>query len=125
MKTFKRQPAVDRKIDSLVLPYRINEEMRKLMHEPEWRSGKEDGITLAKYPHMRVVLVALKENTNMHEHMVRGPMSLFVISGNVTLLVEKKKFHLKEQCLFTMKKAVLHEIFANSNSVILMTIMAL
>jgi quercetin dioxygenase-like cupin family protein len=121
-----RQKSVkERKIDAPTLALQVDEEVRRLKTEPEWKSGVEDGITLAKYPHMRVVLVALKRGIRMKEHAVKGPMSLFVVSGKVTLIVEKQEFQLKEKGLFTLRKAVLHDVMANSDAVILMTIMAL
>ncbi len=121
-----RQKSVkERGIDAPILPLHVDEQVRLLKSEPEWKSGVEDGITLAKYPHMRVVLVALKKGIRMKEHAVQGPMSLFVVSGKVTLIVEKQEFQLKEKGLFTLRKAVLHDVMATSDAVILMTIMAL
>ncbi len=121
-----RQKSVkERGIDAPRLSLHVDEQVRLLKSEPEWKSGMEDGITLAKYPHMRVVLVALKKGIRMKEHAVQGPMSLFVVSGKVTLIVEKQEFQLKEKGLFTLRKAVLHDVMATSDAVILMTIMAL
>lgn len=120
----KRRSAKERKIEAPHLALRLDEEVRRLKTEPQWKSGMEDGITLAKYPHMRVVLVALKRGARMHEHKVKGPMSLFVASGHVTLLVEKKESRLKAGGLFTLRKAILHDVRANADSVILLTIMA-
>ncbi len=121
----RRTSVKERRIDAPMLPLHVDEQIRLLKSEPEWHAGVEDGITLAKYPHMRVVLVALRKGIRMKEHAVKGPMSLFVVSGKVTLIVEKQEFQLKEKGLFTLRKAVLHDVKANSDAVILMTIMAL
>ncbi len=99
--------------------------IRQLKSEPEWKSGREDGITLAKYPHMRVVLTALKKGTTLHEHKVEGPFSLFVINGKVTVTVNKTEFRLEKNGLFTLRKAILHAVRADADSVLLLTIMAL
>ncbi len=125
MKAIKRKTLKERRIDTAPLVFRIDEESRRLKREPEWSSGKEDGITLVKYPHMRIVLVALKNNTSMHEHKVKGPISLFVMSGKVTLLVDKNEFILKKNGLFSLRKSILHEVHADENSVIMLTIMAI
>lgn len=121
----QRRTAQERRIDAPVLALRVNEEIKRLKREPKWKSGKEDGITLAKYPHLRVVLVALKRNADMREHSVKGPLSLYVVSGKVTITVDHKELQLKEQDLFTLRKSILHDVRANVDSVILLTIMAL
>jgi quercetin dioxygenase-like cupin family protein len=121
----KRGTVQERRIDDPILAFRVQEEVRLLKSEPEWKSGARDGITLAKYPHMRAVLVALKKGISMREHKVKGPMSLYVVSGNVTLIAGKQNFQLKEGGLFTLRKTILHDVQANADSVLLLTIVAL
>lgn len=125
MASRRRKNVQERKINAPALAIRIDEIIRELKMEPEWRFGREDGRTLAKYPHMRVVLTALRKGASMHEHRVEGPFSLFVIEGTVTVIADKKKCRLKKNGLFTMRKAVLHDVRADANSVLLLTIMAL
>ncbi len=125
MKSAKRITPQERRIDAPVLALRINNEIKRLKREPKWKLGKEDGITLAKYPHLRVVLVALKKHADMREHSVKGPLSLYVISGNVSITVDRKELQLKQQDLFTLRKSIIHDVRANADSVILLTIMAL
>ena len=121
----RRKSVKERRIDAPMLAHHVDEQVRLLKSEPEWQTGVEDGITLAKYPHMRVVLVALKKGIRMKEHKVKGPMSLFVVSGKVTLIADKQEFQLKQKWHFTLRTAVLHDVQANTDAVILMTIMAM
>ncbi len=125
MASHRRKNAQERKINAPALAIRIDEIIRGLKKESEWRFGREDGITLAKYPHMRVVLTALRKRASMHEHKVAGPFSLFVIDGRVTVIANKKRFRLKRNGLFTLRKAVPHDVRAEANSVLLLTIRAL
>jgi len=120
----RQTSAMERQIEAPVLALRVKEEERRLETEPEWKSGTEDGITLAKYPHMRVVLVALKRGHAMHEHSVKGPMSMYVVNGSVTLVVDHGEVRLGRDGLFTLRKAILHDVRANSDAVLLLTIMA-
>ncbi len=120
----RRISVKERRIEAPVLALRVGKEVQRLKAEPEWKSGSEDGITLAKYPHMRVVLVALKKGRWMNEHKVKGPMSLFVVSGQVTLVVGRTEFQLSEKGLITLRKAILHDVRARTDAVILLTIMA-
>ncbi len=121
--TRKRKAAGERMLDSPVLSVRIDEEVRRLKIEPEWVAGEKNAITLAKYPHMRVVLVAMRRGTSLHEHRVEGPLSLFVISGHLDIAVGHAKHHLEEKGLFTLRKIVRHDVHAAEDSIFLMTIM--
>ena len=120
-----RKSAKERRIEAPVLALHLDQEVQRLKTEPEWRTGKEDGITLAKYPHLRVVLVALRKGASMHEHAVKGPISVFVVSGQVTLLAAEKSYRLRSKGLATLRKSVLHDVRATADSAILLTVMAL
>ncbi len=123
MKSRGRPSVQERNINAPVLALHVDEVVRQLKSEPEWKLGTEDGITLAKYNHMRVVVVALKKGKSMHEHKVKGPLSLYVISGKVTLVVDQKEYQLKDKGLFTLRKTILHDVRASADSVFLLTIM--
>jgi quercetin dioxygenase-like cupin family protein len=115
----------ERKLDAPILALSIDEQVKRLKTEPEWVSGKVDGITLVKYPHLRVVLVALRKGTSMREHKVEGPMSLFVMSGEIHLVAGKDEYHLRRDGLFSLRKAILHDVRAMVDSVFLLTIVSL
>ncbi len=119
----RRESVKERGIDEPVLALDISEQIELLKAEPEWAAGMEDGITLAKYPHMRVVLVSLRKGRSMQEHKIEGPMSLYVISGHISLTAGTSEYELKEKGLLTVRKEVLHEVSAKSDSVFLLTIL--
>ena len=123
MQTRTRPAVKDRHIDSSILALKIEDETRRLKREPEWISGKENGITLAKYPHMRVVLVALRKGMSLREHAVEGPMSLYVLSGEVSIIVSGAAYEMSTRGLLTLRKTVPHDIRAKRNSLFLLTIM--
>ncbi len=123
MKT--RKTVQERRIDAPILALNVEAELKRLKTEPEWATGEEDGITLVKYPHMRVVLIALKKGKSMREHKVKGPMSLFVVSGAIVLIAGKSQYKLRAKNIATLRKAIPHDVRASTESVILLTIMAL
>jgi quercetin dioxygenase-like cupin family protein len=121
----RTRPAVrDRHIDSSILALKIGDETKRLKREPEWISGKENGITLAKYPHMRIVLVALRKGKSMHGHEVRAPLSLHVVSGKVVFTAGQSGCQLRAREIVTLRKNIPHEVYATTDSVVLLTIMA-
>lgn len=122
MKIHRRGSVKERTLDAPILTQRIDKEVRMLTSEREWLSGKRDGITLVKYPHMRVVLVALRKGTRMREHKLRGPVSLFVVQGRINIEAGSTAYKVRKKELVTLQKAVLHDVQAIQDSVFLLTI---
>ena len=118
----KRANVKDRGIDSPALGFSIDDEVKRLKAEPEWVSGRENGITLAKYPHMRAVLVVLKRGTSLREHTVEGPMSLYLISGKLDLLAGKVRHTVNRKGLFTLRTTVPFDIRSVTDATFILTI---
>lgn len=116
-----RKPARERQIEAPLLSLKIEEEVKRLKSEPEWISGKIDGITLVKYPYLRVVLVALRKGTSLREHTVKGPISLFVISGKISLKSDNEKREVGTKGLLSLRKTISHNVRALADSVFLLT----
>jgi quercetin dioxygenase-like cupin family protein len=114
-----------RAITSSVLSVSIDEEIDRLKREPEWTSGRVDGIALVKYPRMRVVLVALRKGTSMRQRKVEGPLSIYVISGKIVVATEKGDKEVQAKGLFTMRQHFLKEVHAAAESVFLLTLFKL
>lgn len=125
MSTQKRPPVKDRKLDSSALALNIRDEVQRLKREPEWISGKENGITLAKYPHMRVVLVALRKGTALRRYSVEGPLSLYVVSGRIHLETAGIPHDISAGQMLTLRRTVTHDVRAVKDSVYILTIMRL
>ena len=125
MEVKPRMSVRERRIDAPILVLNVDKDVRRLKAEPEWISGAEDGITLVKYPHIRIVLVALRKGKNMHEHKVGGPFSLHVVSGKVVVIAGGSKYRLAAKDIVTLRKSIPHDVQAATDSVILLTIMAL
>ena len=114
-----------RAITSSVLSVSIDEEIDRLKREPEWTSGRVDGIALVKYPRMRVVLVALRKGTSMRQRKVEGPLSIYVISGKIVVATEKGDKEVQAKGLFTMRQHFLKEVHAAAESVFMLTLFKL
>ena len=114
-----------RAITSPVLSVDVDAEISRLKREPEWKSGREDGIALVKYPRMRVVLVALKSGTSVRQRKVEGPLSIYVVSGKLVIAAEKGEHGVQAKGLYTMRRGFLKEVHAMSNAIFLLTLFKL
>jgi quercetin dioxygenase-like cupin family protein len=114
-----------RAITSPVHSVNIDGEIARLKKEPEWTSGRKDGIALVKYPRMRVVLVALKKGQAMRQRKVEGPLSIYVVSGKIIVATEKEDSQVQAKGLFTMRQRLLNEVRATADAVFLLTLFKL
>lgn len=115
----------ERRITAPVLSVSIDDELERIKQEPEWTTGAENGIALVKYPHLRVVLVALKKGKTMRRQDVQGPLSVYVISGSVIVKAGREEHEVQGKGLLTLRRLTLHEIHASSDSVLLLTLVRL
>jgi hypothetical protein len=83
--------SIDGTLSGSVLQFNLGSELDQLHRDESWlhptgRSSK----TLVKYPDLRIVLIAMKANTRMHEHTAEGKISVYSLNGHIRL-------HLPEQ----------------------------
>ena len=69
-----------------LLQFDLASELDQLHQDESWlqptgRSSK----TLVKHPDLRIVLIAMKANTRMHEHTAAGRISVHSLNGHIRL----------------------------------------
>lgn len=74
----------DRPVEVPLLHLQLGEQLERLRQEPTWRTSGRNGITAAKEPALRVVLMLLGKGTKISEHQAAGPLTCHVLSGSVT-----------------------------------------
>ncbi len=79
------------------------------------------GETITKLPGLSVVLVSLREGSNLDEHAVDGPATVQVLQGHVALNVEGEENELRENDVAVLAPKKLHDVQAQSDSVLLVT----
>ncbi len=113
----------ERHIDSPLLALNLDQQARSLKTEPQWIAGTRNGIALAKYPHMRVVLVALKKGAALRDQKADGPMMLYLLNGRLAVTANGQRVDVRRKSLFTLRKTVPRDVRALADSTILMTMM--
>ena len=78
--------SIDGTLSRSVLQFNLASELAQLHRDESWlpptgRSSK----TLVKYPDLRIVLIAMKANTRMHEHTAAGRISVHTLNGHIRL----------------------------------------
>jgi quercetin dioxygenase-like cupin family protein len=109
---------------SLVAPFLefdLGRELELLHREAEWAQG-QNARTLAKYPDLRVVLIALKKGGRMAEHAAGGTISILALEGLIRVGALGRTFRLPRGGLLTLEKNVPHDVEALEDSAFLLTV---
>lgn len=86
--------------------------------QPTGRSSK----TLVKHPDLRIVLIAMKANTRMHEHTAAGRISVHALTGHIRLHLPGRTVDLPAGRLLALDQCVPHDVEAAEDSGFLLTL---
>jgi len=113
--------------DSQVLTDRIMQfdltvEEAQLRKEPTRERSGHTAKTLLVHEDLRVVMISLTKGDSIREHKAKGPVTIQVCSGRITLDVEGRAIDLKAGSLLALDRAIEHNVTAIEDSAILLTI---
>jgi len=115
--------SIEGTLSGSVLQFNLASELDQLHRDESWvqptgRSSK----TLVKYPDLRIVLIAMKANTRMHEHTAAGRISVHSLNGHIRLHLPDQVVNLPAGHLLALNQCVPHDVEAAENSAFLLTL---
>lgn len=96
----------------------LNDELSELRA----RKADVNSKTLLKTDTLRIVLVALRAGAKLHQHHADGRLSLQVLEGKVDFSAQNEQCQLTPGMLIGLDAKVLHEVVAQTDAVLLLTI---
>jgi len=96
----------------------LNDELSKLRA----READVSSNTLLKTDTLRIVLIALRAGAKLHRHHADGRLSLQVLEGKVDFSAQNEQCQLVPGMLIGLDAKVLHEVIAQTDAVLLLTI---
>jgi len=103
------------------LTFDLSEQIRQIRQEPYWQSGR-NSKTIVKYPDFRIVLMAMKANTSIHEHQAAGRISVQTVEGHLRMHAGGQEFDLPAGRVLVLDRAMPHDVEAIEDSAFLLTI---
>jgi quercetin dioxygenase-like cupin family protein len=94
----------------------------ELRREQPWRLRGHSARTLAKYPDLRVVLVAMQAHSRLREHRTAARITIQVLAGRLRLRVDGSDVELSFGDLFVVDRSLPHEVEALDESAFLLTL---
>lgn len=115
--------SIDGTLSGPLLQFDLASELDQLHRDESWlhpagRSSK----TLVKYPDLRIVLIAMKANTRMHEHTAAGRISVHSLNGHIRLQLPERVVDLPAGYLLALDQCVPHDVEATEDSAFLLTL---
>lgn len=106
-----------------LLQFDFAAEIEHLRGEESWQRGSgRSSKTLVKHPDFRIVLVAMKRNTEMKEHRAEGRISIQTIIGHVRLKLPRQAVELPAGHFLALDRGITHDVEAVEESAFLLTI---
>jgi quercetin dioxygenase-like cupin family protein len=90
--------------------------------EPESREHGRSGVTLVKTPHLRLVVEALSQGARLAECEAFGPMTFYVLDGEVRFEASAEVVYLQTGQLLALPSASLGSVEAVRDSSLLLII---
>jgi quercetin dioxygenase-like cupin family protein len=115
--------SIDGTLSGPVLQFDLASELDQLHRDESWlpttgRSSK----TLVKHPDLRIVLIAMRANTRMHEHTAAGRISVHALKGHIRLHLPERVVDLPAGHLLALDQCVPHDVEAAEDSAFLLTL---
>jgi quercetin dioxygenase-like cupin family protein len=103
------------------LEFDITRELEQLHREPGWKSG-QNAKTLVKYEDLRIVLTALKAQSQIPGHQTEGRISIHTVAGHLKVRAQGRTFDLPSGSLLALDQRLPHDVEALEDSAFLLTI---
>lgn len=119
--TFNR-PEGDRPLDAEVLLIDISSFCDQIKNEKTWKKNDRNSITVFKTDKLRIVLVAMHADAEMHTQHPENILSLLVIEGTVKLSTKQKSVEIKKGQLLVLQEHLPYSLQASEETTFLLTI---
>ena len=111
-----------RKLDADLLEMDIHLFKKQIKQEDSWKNGDKNSITLFKTDAMRIVLIALHKGAELKTHTAPGVISVQVLEGKISFITARQSAELSEGQLLALHAGIPHSVFAQEESMFLLTI---
>lgn len=115
--------SIDGTLSEPLLQFDLANELDQLHRDESWRHpAGRSSKTLVKHADLRIVLLAMKANTRMHEHTAAGRISIHSIEGHLRLHLPERVVDLPAGHLLALDQCVPHDVEAVEDSAFLLTL---
>jgi quercetin dioxygenase-like cupin family protein len=104
-----------------LLTFNTDHEIAQIHSEKPWQAG-HSSKTLAKYPNLRVVLVAMEAGARLHQHKTHGSIMIQTVRGRIRVALPGKNLEIPAGEFALLDALIPHEVESIEASEFLLTI---
>lgn len=112
----------ERPLEGAWMSFNLPAMLTRIKAEETWRSGNRNAITLMKSRGQRIVLIAMRGESEIPMHRADGQLSLHVIEGFLQVHTEAQAVTLGKGELLVLYAEIPHAIAAIGDSAFLLTL---
>ena len=116
------RPEGDRPVNAPVVLIDIPDFIKQIKDEKAWDKNDRNAITVFKADKMRIVLVAMHKDAEMHTEHPKNIFSIQVIKGKIKLHTSEKSFEVEKEKLFVLHENIPYKVEAVKKSIFLLTV---
>src|ERR1017187_4948428 len=115
--------SIDGTLSGTLLQFDLASELDQLYRDESWlQATGRSSKTLVKHPDLRIVLIAMKANTRMHEHTATARISVQILRGHIRLHLPEQVVDLPAGHLLALDQSMPHDVEASEDSAFLLTL---
>jgi quercetin dioxygenase-like cupin family protein len=115
--------SIDGTLSGPLLQFDLASELNQLHRDESWlQTTGRSSKTLVKHPDLRIVLIAMKANTRMHEHTAAARISVHSLNGHIQLHLPERTVELPAGHLLVLDQCLPHDVEALEDSAFLLTL---
>ena len=100
---------------------RVGDEVARLRAKLESSSADREAVSLVKDYGLNVMLMVLKKGARLHEHHTKGPVTVHVVAGRVSLVAADTPHEIAAGGILALDREIPHSVDALEESVLLLT----
>ncbi len=116
------RPEGDRTVDAPVVLIDIPDFINQIKDENAWDKNDRNAITVFKSDKLRIVLVAMHKNAEMHTEHPKNIFSIQVIKGKIKLHTNEKPVEVQKEQLLVLHENIPYKVEAVKKSIFLLTV---
>ncbi len=118
------RPEGERPINAPLVLVDIPTYIEQLKSEKAWEENDRNAITVFKSDKLRIVIVALHKNAEMHTERPEHILSIQMIKGKIKVYTDDKTTVAEDDQLFVLHENIPYKVQAVKKSIFLLTVIA-
>ncbi len=116
------RPEGDRPVDAPLVLVDIASFIEQLKSEKAWDENDRNSITVFKSDKLRVVIVALHKNAEMHTEHPKNILNIQMLKGKIKLYVNEQSTVIEKEQIVVLHENIPYRIEAVKKSIFLLTV---